>query len=138
VSLSGTRTVHPAARTGVAGSHKLFGVAVASPWSDGRPFDKLRAGSRLSSRAQLGKHDATSDLFQPHLILEGLTSPYHSRLCAIHQHFRRPAARVVVRCENRSVRAHVENRQEITLAGQWKLSVARKEVASLADRADYV
>src|SRR5271157_5674915 len=75
---------------------------------------------------------------RPHLVLEALSPSYHSSFRIIHQHFRRPAAGVVVRSEHRAVRAHVEYGEKIPLADQWKFSSARKKVARLTDGTDHI
>src|SRR5208282_1537905 len=47
----------------------------------------------------------------PQLVLQGLASPDHFRLRAIHQHFGGAAARIVIRSQYRAVGAHVQNGQ---------------------------
>ncbi len=70
-------------------------------------------GCARSAQAPLRKSLRRSFLLylRPELVRNALAPPDHPRFRAVHQHFRRAAARGVIRSQHRAVRAHVENRQ---------------------------
>src|SRR5260370_40683485 len=77
-------------------------------------------------------------LLHPHLILHAFLSPDHSRLRPIHQHFRRPATRVAVRPQHRTIRADVQNAQQIALTDHRTFPFPREKVAGFAAKTYHV